>query len=220
MHGFLGCYSDFDPYIKHFASKYNCLAIDLPGHGRSQMYECSQLMDLIPQKSHLVGYSMGGRIALNLLSSHPDHFNKIVLLSTHLGLATEEEKRIRHYEEERWIDRLRTYGINHFINSWYQTPLFQNAPIPSYRYRQSPDLLIEAIRKFSLAKQQNFWNSLPKISRNSVFLYGEKDTAYRQTFEKLCEFGARAHLIQNSSHAIHLQNIKECIDHIERSFNV
>ncbi len=219
LHGFLGCHLDWKPYLKHFERDYNCIAIDLPGHGKSQMYELSELLPLIPLKSHLIGYSMGGRIALELIHSYPKYFGKAILLSTHLGLATVEEKRIRHYEEENIIDRLKAAGIKSFIDNWYAKPLFENAPVPSYRYRQSPDLLIKAIRKFSLAKQQNFWNSLPEISPFSTFLYGAGDKAYKETFERLLKLDANAHLIEESSHAVHIQNVSACINLIERSIN-
>ena len=183
------------------------------------MYELSELLPLIPQKSHIIGYSMGGRIALELIHSYPKYFGKAILFSTHLGLTTVEEKRIRHYEEENWIDRLKAAGIKSFIDNWYEKPLFENAPVPSYRYRQSPDLLIQAIRKFSLAKQQNFWNSLPQISHFSTFLYGARDKAYKETFERLVKLDANAHLIEKSSHAVHLQDVSACINLIERSIN-
>ena len=209
----MGCKLDWQPYIEHFGG----IAIDLPGHGGSPIYELSELMNRIPKKAHLIGYSMGGRIALELFHSNPSHFSSITLLSTHLGLETEEAKKLRYVEEEEWINRLQTQGIKHFIDTWYQKPLFIDAPIPHYRYKQNPDLLIQAIRKFSLAKQQNFWNHLPKTA---TFLYGENDKAYLQTFERLSRLGANVHLIPNSSHAIHLQNVPTCIQHLERILNV
>jgi 2-succinyl-6-hydroxy-2,4-cyclohexadiene-1-carboxylate synthase len=183
------------------------------------MYELFNLIDLIPKKSHIIGYSMGGRIALELLSSYPKHFDKAVILSAHLGLKTAEEKRIRLYEEELLIDKIRSEGVVSFVKTWYQKPLFENAPVPSYRYRQSPDLLIEAIKKFSLAKQQNFWNSLSKLSSFATFLYGEHDKAYKKTVDELFANKASVHLIKESSHAIHLQNVRDCINHIERSIH-
>lgn len=181
------------------------------------MYEIIDLIKLIPKNSHIIGYSMGGRIALELLSLAPNHFDKAILLSAHLGLKTAEERRIRLYEEELLIDRLKIDGIESFVKTWYQKPLFANAPIPSYRYRQSKDLLIEAIRKFSLAKQQNFWNSLPKISSFTTFLYGENDKAYKKIVDELIEYQADVHLIPESSHVVHLQNVRACINQIERS---
>ncbi len=192
----------------------------MPGHGKSGLYELCELTKLIPKKCHIIGYSMGGRVALNLVHSNPDHFLSATFISAHLGLATEEEKRIRHYEEETWISSLKAEGIESFIKTWYEKPLFQNSPIPRHRYRQSPDLLIEAIRKFSLAKQQNFWNSISKVLPISTFLYGDYDKAYENTFIKLKALNANVHLIKNTTHAVHLQNVSACITHIERSIYV
>lgn len=162
---------------------------------------------------------MGGRIALSLLTNHQRYFNRSVICSAHLGFSSEEERRIRLYQEETWINHLRAEGIQAFIKKWYTSPLFKDFPIPSYRYRQSPDLLIEAIRKFSLAKQQNFWNSVPSISPLSTFLYGETDEAYKQTYRNLLNLDARVHLIEKSGHALHLQNVGACIKQIERSIH-
>ncbi len=197
----------------------NCIAIDLPGHGKSQMYEISDLMELIPENAHLIGYSMGGRIALSLLCNYSNYFKKSVICSAHLGYSSEEDKRIRLSQEESWINDLRVDGIQAFINKWYTSPLFHDFPIPSYRYRQSPDHLIEAIQKFSLAKQQNFWNSVPSISPLSTFLYGENDEAYLQTYKRLQNLDANVHLIEKSAHAVHLQNAAACIKVIERSIH-
>ena len=163
---------------------------------------------------------MGGRIAIELLHTYPTHFNKGILLSTNLGLATEEEKKMRAKLEEEWIQKITTFGIKQFVDDWYKSPLFEGFKIPAYRYNQSASLIIQTIQKFSLAKQQNFWNSFHEISSRCTFLYGENDRTYQPVVEKLKNLNADVHLIEKCSHAIHLQNVSACIKHIERGIYV
>lgn len=71
--------------VKALAGKYRVIALDFPGHGRSdkpdaeaayglQMVEdVVLLMDHLKlPKAHVVGYSMGGMVTMKLLAKHPD----------------------------------------------------------------------------------------------------------------------------------------------------
>ena len=70
---------------------YNCLAMDLPGHGKSDKsedYSISSLVNKVAEKIAnlerflLVGHSLGGQIAIHLLRKFPSKCKGIVLIST------------------------------------------------------------------------------------------------------------------------------------------
>lgn len=72
-------------------SDYNCIAIDLPGHGKSDKsedYSISSLANKIAEKIAylerflLIGHSLGGQIAIHLLKKFPSKCKGIVLIST------------------------------------------------------------------------------------------------------------------------------------------
>jgi 2-succinyl-6-hydroxy-2,4-cyclohexadiene-1-carboxylate synthase len=210
LHGFLGCSKDFEFYLEALSNEFHCIAFDLPGHGRSSLYEINELIPLIPKNSSIVGYSMGGRIGLNLQIRRKNLFKKGIYLSTHLGLESSLEKKLRVRDEDQWISDLQMKDINQFIDDWYRKDLFKNSKIPLYRYEQKKDFLIYAIKKFSLAKQPNFWNSLSKIKNTTFFLYGSEDYSYLKLFHRLKKAEIEAYLIENVAHAIHIER-KELI---------
>ena len=78
--------------IKALAQDYRVIALDCRGHGKSdkpheaaaygmEMVEdvCRLLDHLQIKKAHIIGYSLGGSIALKLLTSHPEHCSSAVL---------------------------------------------------------------------------------------------------------------------------------------------
>jgi 2-succinyl-6-hydroxy-2,4-cyclohexadiene-1-carboxylate synthase len=215
LHGFLGNLNDFRPYINHFSKSMYCMAFDMPGHGKSGIYDVEELISLIPKGATLVGYSMGGRIGLKLFLEHKDHFKNAIFLSTNFGLETEAEKLLRKEKENNWILELKTKTIDAFIRDWYRSDLFKHTTILKERYQQNKEFLIYAIEKFSLAKQPNFWNSLSKIRHNTLFLYGSEDDAYKSYYQRLKNLNLRAFFIENASHAIHIEKPELCINKIE-----
>ena len=97
---------------EHLSPNYYCLIPDLPGHGQTMVLDNDDnyqmeilapvLMQFMAEKditlSSLLGYSMGGRLALYLLTRFPENWLGIVLESTSPGLESEKERseRIKH----------------------------------------------------------------------------------------------------------------------------
>ena len=85
IHGFSANAEMWDPIRAELAKNYRVIALDCRGHGRSgkphevQAYGIEMVNDVVRlldhlqiQRAHVVGYSMGGGIALKLLETHPD----------------------------------------------------------------------------------------------------------------------------------------------------
>ena len=106
IHGFLGSRKDWYDIIPYFKDQYHCLLIDLPAHGESKssldqrLYSFDhlalsivKLLDKLKiKKCYLVGYSMGGRLALYLAIYFFERFYRVVLESASPGLDIEEER--------------------------------------------------------------------------------------------------------------------------------
>ncbi len=80
--------------------------------------------DAPPLKPIVVGYSMGGRVALSALAHHVDLFGGLVLESAGLGPATEDERQAALDRDVRCAARLREQGVEAFMDFWEQLPLF------------------------------------------------------------------------------------------------
>ena len=81
LHGFLGTKEDWNEIISYLEPKYNCFALDLPGHGSTPYCEDweEDIFEEIADFStpiHLIGYSMGGRVAMRLIDKYPKIFAK------------------------------------------------------------------------------------------------------------------------------------------------
>ena len=74
---------------------------------------------------HVVGYSMGGRIALQLLRISSDVLASLTLESCNLGCATEEERAQATQRNQSWVERIRRDGMESFVNYWETLPLFE-----------------------------------------------------------------------------------------------
>jgi 2-succinyl-6-hydroxy-2,4-cyclohexadiene-1-carboxylate synthase len=185
LHGFLGSPQDWEGVIKHLP-EYSCGALSYPFQ--------------IPPDSILIGYSMGGRIALR--SSQPK-----ILLSTHPGLKTSEEKAERLRQDQLWIKKLQQEPLDSFLKAWYAQPLFDSLrthpafpEVLSRRLKQDPEVLARMLSQESLARQEFI---LPK----AVFLHGQFDQKYAQLYKNL---NISSLEISNAGHAAHLENPHEC----------
>ena len=181
LHGFAGDIEDWSEVIALLPS-FDCVPLTYPFN--------------LPPNGILVGYSMGGRIALS--SPLPK-----IIISGHPGLQTEQEYKARIQREQCWIEKLRKVSIGQFFKEWYEQPLFESLRThPSFssvlkrRLRQTPELLIAQIESHSLTKQTSLY-------RNTIFVHGQLDAAYKELYGKA---KILSHEIPQAGHACHIEN--------------
>jgi 2-succinyl-6-hydroxy-2,4-cyclohexadiene-1-carboxylate synthase len=212
LHGFLGCGDDFLPLIEHLPEDFFYFIPDLPAHGNSPYtpHLLPQLLSSLPQKPlFLIGYSLGGRLAMQMSSSFED--SAVIAISSHPGLSSIQAKESRFEEDLFWKKQLETLSPREFLTLWYQRPIFSSL-------QQKPKLLAELIEKrtytngqekaqvledLSLAKQ-------PLFSKEAFFLYGEQDLAYKKLYANLCHVFS----IPDAGHTILLENPEACANAI------
>lgn len=219
LHGFLGAKEDWKEILSFFENHYFCIALDLPGHGSTSF--CDQILSKIKSeiekistiKPALIGYSLGGRIALQL----QEIASAIVVLSAHPGLKTSQEKEERRKIDESWIAKILEMPWEVFLAEWYAQPVFQALQHkPSFlkkiiekRLNQNPKDLALVLRQLSLANQP----LIDHFSSPALFLYGEEDLKYRELYSRLPK-NVQVRGIQNCGHAIHLENAAACAHEI------
>ncbi len=177
LHGFLGSPADWDEVIS-FLPEFHCEALAYPFQ--------------IPEDGILIGYSMGGRIALRY--PHPK-----IVFSTHPGLKTAEEKAARRLHEQKWLDLLHTVSLEEFLKIWYQQPLFQSLKLDeallNRRLDQNRETIAHMLTYESLADQP--------FSTDATFLYGELDTKFAKIYQS---HQIDAIELKGIGHACHLEN--------------
>ncbi|OGN64399.1 MAG: hypothetical protein A3E80_03940 [Chlamydiae bacterium RIFCSPHIGHO2_12_FULL_49_9] len=198
LHGFLGTSEDWQEVWRELPDA-TCVGIDLPGHGKSPFSEKFEIG--IEEPFHLVGYSMGGRLAMQFAEKNRERVKTLTLVSTHPGLKTEEEREKRVESDQRWADLLLKEPIDEFLKRWYDQPLFGN--FKPMRKKQDPKNLAKALIHYSLAHQSC------EAPENAMFVVGERD-------EKFRKLTPNAEVIQDAAHAVHLENPKALAGLIHR----
>ena len=191
LHGFLGTSADFDPVCSHL-SMHHCIKIDLPGHGAAPFTE--NFFDIMPSfpKMHLIGYSMGGRLAMQYAAALPEKIESLTLLSASVGLNSPQEKQKRYEADQLWARKMRQ-SFDDFLTEWYDQPIFAGfTPDLTMRKKQNPTELAKALIHYSLGRQ----NALQP--KNATFIVGERDVKYRALYPQ-------AIVIPNAGHMVHLE---------------
>ncbi len=237
LHGFMGSHKDFDRSIAALATQFCCLALDLPGHGDTLVegditqYTMPQtaaaivawLDQLQISQCFLVGYSMGGRLALYLALHFPQRFPKVVLESASPGLKTEPERvdRVRH--DRHLADQLEA-DFPTFLSTWYSQPLFQslqNHPeferVKTQRLHNRPAELAKSLQYLGTGLQPSLWENLPHHTRPLLLLVGEDDRKFRRINQAMadCCPMAQIRIVANCGHAPHLENPAAFVDAVQ-----
>lgn len=199
FHGFLGSALDWEP-VCSFLPPVTCIAFDLPGHGASPFVE-EFIID--KPRFHLVGYSMGGRIAVAYARRHPAQIASLTLLSTHPGLKTAKEKQSRFEIDSQWEQLLHQLSIDDFLSRWYDQPIFKPyCPDLKMRREQNIPNLARALMHYSLSKQE--FTDLDGV------LVGENDLKFRALFRNPI-------VVPNAGHMVHLENPQFIAQMLERN---
>lgn len=240
LHGFLGSGEDWQPIITVLSTTYNCIAIDLPGHGRSVQLEdeayhfnhTAALVAEIAQQQkqrgcHVVGYSMGGRIALALAVMYPELIQSLTLLSASPGLASEQERIARQNSDGAIAKRLETENTEQFLRDWYTQPLFAalaaNKPLLEVtiarRLQHDPKEWAKALRGTGTGIQPSYWEKLERIRIPTLLLTGKKDSKFIAIADMMKQNNTQfiTEITPNAGHALHIEQPSVVAKHI-RSF--
>lgn len=224
LHGFLGCKEDWDEIIKQVKDQFFCISIDLPGHGLSPLNSDGNLFTFFTEQIllvlkelqldsvHLMGYSMGGRIAMHLATSFPEKILSLYILSAHFGLKSEIEKKARYESDLKWAELLEKEPFELFLKKWYDQPIFQSLVqrkdlfynLLKKREKQNPVLLKKVLLGLSLSKQPFYLDKLLSLNIPKMFFYGEKDQLYKNIFEKTLSFD-NLHQFDNQGHVLPIE---------------
>jgi pimeloyl-ACP methyl ester carboxylesterase len=126
-HGFTGEGADFGPLQSVLPPGHALLAPDFPGHGSRRSlrapsdYSLAAHLAILDESARnaaepvtLLGYSMGGRLALHWALANPGKFRQLILVGASPGLATEAERAERTYADDAVAKYLRAQGLPAF----------------------------------------------------------------------------------------------------------
>lgn len=251
LHGFMGCGEDWKGVAESITPTLRCLCPDLPGHG-AQRYDIAGSAAGIPEIAAalveyldeneidtctLIGYSMGGRIALYTALYYPHRFSRLVLVSTSPGLRTTQERSNRLIQDKRLQQELAGMGegsseLEAFLRRWYQQPLFSELSkqpalfesLVQRRMKNNPPALQASLNTVGVATQPDCWNGLSKLTMPTLVVLGEKDEKYSRIGEEMTALfpKGRLEIIEGCSHSPHVESPGQLIavlNHFLRYFS-
>lgn len=221
LHGFTQTGRGWDEVVRHLGGeRYRPLAPDLRGHGAAgsarpiDMKTCVRdVVELVADRFALVGYSMGGRIALHVALARPERVSKLVLVSTTAGIedpAARAARRERDDELAAWIE---AHPIDRFADRWGALPLFA-AQTPEVaaaaredRLRNEPGHLAAALRGIGTGVMAPLWDRLGVLDMPAVVVAGERDPKFVALGCRLAEALPHAirRVVSDAGHALPLE---------------
>lgn len=189
---------------------------DLPGHGvasgdGSSLATTADRLAASVERGIVIGYSMGGRVALHLALAHPDRVDGLVLIGAHPGIENEAERSDRRRDDESLAEEIETIGVEAFLARWLAQPLFaglsdDRADLPARRANTATGLA-SSLRSSGVGTQVPLWDRLGAISCPTLVIAGEADTKYTGIARRTADLiaGARVAIIPGAGHAAHLE---------------
>jgi 2-succinyl-6-hydroxy-2,4-cyclohexadiene-1-carboxylate synthase len=151
LHGFLGKPTDFALLQLDGLYALDIWATSI-SHLRSWARRFNQMS---PAKTVLLGYSMGGRLALHCLLDDPKKYRAAIILAAHPGIKNNRERNQRLAIDLMWAHKFSNLSWGEVIHSWNQAPIFNNtSSIARQEYDFSRRALVNALWYFSLGRQE------------------------------------------------------------------
>lgn len=231
LHGFTGSVEAWgESLLERLAAERRVLAVDLPGHGESDLPARPGGLALHAVVGHLtrvldrlgvdragwIGYSMGGRIALGAAVLRPERVAALVLESTSPGLQTAEERARRRALDEARAVALESEGLEAWVDDWMALPLFQprrelprevRARERERRLGNSVEGLARTLRELGTGSQPSFWDDLDGIDVPVLLLTGARDTKFCRIADDMARrlSAVRRTTVPGAGHTVHLE---------------
>lgn len=230
LHGFTGSGINWRALRDQLCWTYTVITVDLLGHGRSDAppdparyamaraaADLAQLFQVLTASPvNLLGYSMGGRLALYMARHYPDLVRSLVLESASPGLADPRARHERRQRDEQLARRIEQDGIPAFVDYWENIPLFASQrTLPSdvrqqlrdQRLTNRPRGLANSLRGMGTGQQPSLWEELAHIDQPTLLLAGARDPKFaniaRQMGQRLPH--AQLSIVPDAGHTIHLE---------------
>jgi 2-succinyl-6-hydroxy-2,4-cyclohexadiene-1-carboxylate synthase len=225
LHGFLGAPTDFDGFKQ---------ALESTGPARSETSLQLTTVDLYdrgpldathpfvhwtrnfcrsiakrPHKPWLLGYSLGGRLALSVATLEPQAIAGAILVSTHPGLHHPTEVAQRSKWEQQWAEVFKQKTPAEAFAMWNQQEVFRGtAPKTSVRALATEEI-IASLLTWSNTRHPFTWADLRNSSARTHWVVGEQDPKFVQLMSDLWGSDPKLEtekvtVLQDAGHRVHL----------------
>lgn len=237
LHGFTGSGADWAPVAE--ALDRPVLAPDLLGHGDSPApaeaaaYRIETVVDQAlawceSRPSWVVmGYSMGGRVALRLAARLESQLRGLVLISTSPGIEDPTERAARAMRDAELANAIETHGVAWFTEMWSKHPIIlsqQQIPAPirtemeHRRLQNRAAGLAGSLRGMGQGSVAPVWDTLETLRAPTLWLTGKRDAQYTDLAVRgVGQLPNARHVsIPEAGHCTHLEAIEATLGPVQR----
>ncbi len=169
-----------------------------------------ELLDTIEPADAVVGYSMGGRIALHAALGAPDKFATLALIGVSAGVENRAERRRNDDALADWMEKS---SIEEVVELWEAQPVFatQSQELRdrqrSGRLGHDPRLLATLLRSAGQGALEPVWEQLHELRCPVLLIAGEMDERYATAARRMAERipDARVRIVPGAGHAPQLE---------------
>jgi 2-succinyl-6-hydroxy-2,4-cyclohexadiene-1-carboxylate synthase len=227
LHGFTGSAANWNALIDRFAPHFTVIAPDLLGHGQTESpadperYRIERAADDLAaimrcfsdSPVNLLGYSMGGRLALYTALHYPTLVRRLLLESASPGLEDDSERQARRESDNALAERIERDGIAAFVEYWEALPLFatqtpeMRQSLRAGRLANDSRGLANSLRGMGTGVQPPLWDRLGDVRMPVHLIAGRLDTKFTAIARRMHDLIPNSHLdiIPNAGHTVHLE---------------
>lgn len=244
LHGFTQSGRSWRELISHMPEGWKWIVPDLRGHGQTQigpgarcsMDACTDDLvalweELDVGRTHLVGYSMGGRLALHVAARRPERLLSLVTIGAHAGLD-DDARAGRRQGDEALAERIEKDGIEPFVDYWGSLPLFAGlqrrgeayvAQLRAERLQNHVTGLACSLRGMGAGVMEPVWDDLGRVNVPCTFVAGQLDHGYVASARRLAASvpHGQVEVVPRAGHAVHQERpdafARVLADHLSHS---
>ncbi len=223
LHGFTQTGRLWGRFGNHLAGVRTLVAVDLPGHAgsgavRADLPATASLVAesvrvvIGDEPCDLLGYSLGARVALHVLTQSELAPGRAVLIGATAGLEDPADRERRRVSDEATADALEASGdVDRFLQDWLGAPMFERISSSgladrSERLRNSASGLAWSLRLAGTGTQAPLWDALSDLSCPLLAMAGTDDARFAAHALRVARLApnAVASLVPGGGHAVHL----------------
>ncbi|MGH9193311.1 MAG: alpha/beta fold hydrolase [Acidimicrobiales bacterium] len=217
LHGFGQTCRCWGPVAAALAAHREVVRLDLPGHGGSgaiaaDLPDTGRLAAEAGEAAIYIGYSMGARMALHVATEVPGRVRGLVLVGGTPGIEDDTERAGRRERDDALAARIRTEGVDWFVDWWLAQPMFAGLPTGARfrdeRRRNTAEGLARSLELAGTGSQHPLWPALPGIGAPVLVMAGEDDERYAAIGRRAAAAigaNARVALVPGAGHSAHLE---------------
>ena len=151
------------------------------------------------------GYSMGGRLALQIALTSPGIVSALVLISVNPGIEDPAARRDRRRTDGNLAAYVETAGIEPFLDRWLAQPMFAHLEKARLNRLDSSDAIAHQLRTLGQGACEPVWDRLGELAMPVAVIAGDRDEKYsgiaRRTAAAIGP-NAGLHIIPGAGHAL------------------